>query len=169
MNKGDKIVLTDLETKIARHVGKHRYLNARSKNVTNAKIGDQSNQETDIEGVAGEIAFCKAMNLYPDLQTEEIPKHDAILVGGATVDVKQTKYDNGMLLVTTKKIDDPSDIYILMTGSMPEFTFRGGMPSDLVFQEKRIVDLGYGESYGVKQHDLWDIDELVWRWEYQRD
>jgi hypothetical protein len=164
--KGEVVVLSEFEIKIARYLGRSRHRFARNKNIVDAKIGNQSNEETDIESAAAEIAFCKLYNLYPDLQIGEVPTHDAMLPCGATVDVKQTKYQNGMLLVTTKKIANPSDIYVLLTGKMPEFTDRGGFPREWIFDNNRIVDLGHGPGYGIKQNDLWDVGNLAWRHQY---
>ena len=164
--KGDVIVLSEFEVKIAKYLGRQRYLNARKKGITDAKIGNQSNEETDVESVAAELAFCKLYNLYPDLQIGELPIHDATLPCGATVDVKQTKYPNGMLLVTTKKIENPSDLYVLLTGRMPEFTDRGGFPREWIFNPERIRDLGYGPGYAIKQDELWEVESLAWRHDY---
>jgi len=161
-----KVTLNKLELKLAKYIGSHRYHNARDKGIEDRKMGDQSCEETDVEGAAAEIVFCKAYNLYPDLQFEVLLPHDAILHCGATVDVKHTKYDSGRLLATTKKIEHPCDIYVLVTGLKPAYEIRGGMPRELLFRAENIGDLGHGPGYMVEQDILWTVDQMVWRFEY---
>ena len=52
-----KISLSENEQRLAIHIGQKRYANARLKNIKDSKIGDQSNEETDLEGFAAELAF----------------------------------------------------------------------------------------------------------------
>lgn len=163
-----RVELTPLEEKIARAIGSRRFHNARNKGIVDQKIGPQSCADTDVHSAGAELAFCKWANVYPDLQFEVLPDHDAVLACGATVDVKQTRYSSGRLLATRSKQDHCSDIYVLVTGEIPEFFIRGGFPSDLLFREENLVDLGHGVGYGVEQSALWKIDSLVWRWEYEK-
>ncbi len=160
------ITLNDTEIKLAKHIGKYRHDNARNKGITDAKMGPQSNEVTDVDSAGAEIAFCKAYNLYPDLQFEVIPEHDATLHCGATVDVKQTSYRTGRLLATMKKNAHRCDIYVLLIGELPEYEIVGGMPAELFFHDKFLTDLGHGKGYAVQQKDLWSIDALIWRCEY---
>ena len=70
-----KISLSENEQRLAEWVWKKRTANARRKNLPDTKVGDQSFEETDLEGFAAELAFCKLMNIYPDLETgDNLPK-----------------------------------------------------------------------------------------------
>ena len=113
------ITLSDPEQLLATYVARKRYEYNRNTGTKNNKLGPQTDEFTDKEGIAAEIAFCKMMNLYPDLSTENRPPHDAILKDGTTVDVKATKYRNGHLLATDSKGNSRSDIYVLMVGEFP--------------------------------------------------
>jgi hypothetical protein len=166
VEKGTEVTLSDFEVRIARKLGSLRHQHARSAGIVDAKMGEQSNEETDVESMAAEIAFCKLFNLYPDLQIGVLPVFDAVLPCGATVDVKQTKYTSGKLLATLKKPTVPCDIYVLMTGTIPIFNYRGGYPQDLLFRDENIGDLGHGRGYIINQSKLWNVDGLVWRYEY---
>jgi hypothetical protein len=103
------ISLSEAEQKLALFLAKKRYENARSKNITDNKIGSQSNYETDLEGMAAEIAAARLLNVYPDLQIVNIPTFDLMTNKGHTVDVKVTKYPNGKLLAVKGKMNDPCD------------------------------------------------------------
>jgi len=118
MSMKTSITLTEAEQRLSKFLATRRYQNARSKGITDNKIGDQSNISTDLEGMAAEIAACRLLNVYPDLQTESIPVHDLVTSKGYTVDVKVTRYESGKLLAVKNKISNPSDFYMLMIGRL---------------------------------------------------
>ena len=55
-----EITLTEIEQRIVKFIAKNRYQSNRNSNVSNQKIGNQSNEETDIDGFGAEYAFCKS-------------------------------------------------------------------------------------------------------------
>ena len=157
------IELNRCEQKIAIFLAKARYSNARSKGVADGKMGGQSNEMTDLEGIAAEIAYCKAMNVYPDtevdLDTANLPPYDAVTRHGVTIDVKATKYRNGHLLaVLGKKNKKQPDGYFLMIGEFPKYTLAGYMSADELLQESRIGNLGHGNGYMATQEELTNVD-----------
>lgn len=160
-----KVRLTNIEERLSVFMGESRFRAARKSGIANEKIGPQSNSATDIESMGAEIAFCKAYNLYPDLQLDERPIADATFPNGMTVDVKQTKLANGRLLVRPTKKEKRCDVYVLVTGVLPEYFIVGGYAHDMLFDDANIVDLGYGPTYGVTQDRLWNIDNLIWRFD----
>ena len=89
------VLLNAQEQALCRYLAKLRHNNARNKNVKNNKIGGQSDEMTDLEGIGGEVAFCKLFNLYPDISIEvrnsKTDKGDAVL-NDLVIDVKTTKY-----------------------------------------------------------------------------
>ena len=141
-------------------------MGSRAAGVHNAKIGGQSNEQTDQEGAGAEIAFCKLFNLYPDMNVEiksakkGTDKGDAILDGKA-IDVKSTTYKTGRLLAAKWK-DPNSDIYAyaLLTGELPNYTFRGFMKSENLLREEMLRDLGKGEGYVAEQEDLVEWEDV---------
>ena len=147
------ISLSIAEQKLARFLAASRHKNARSKGIINSKIGDQSDEDTDLEGIGSEIAFCKIANVYPDLQTDYLPEEDAVLRTGDTVDVKATKYENGHLLVAKWKQPNVS-LYALMVGRFPQYRFAGFFPSRDMLSPSRLKDFGHGQGFSANQGEL---------------
>ena len=149
------VTLNACEQKMAEYVAKSRYENARSRGIVDQKMGDQGNWETDLEGIGGEIAFCKLHNVYPDLETfnTDLPDHDC-LVNGFKVDVKTTHYPEGKLLATLAKAGAIVDVYVLMVGEFPTYEYKGlAKKSDLI-RDENIYDLGHGPGYVLNQIQL---------------
>ncbi len=162
-----EVRLTDFEIKIARKLGASRDQQNIDQGVPDQKVGPQDGRHININGVGAELAFCKAFNVFPDLELGQWPDQDATLPCGATVDVKHTERENGQLLVRKNKAEKRCDFYVLVTGMMPAFRIRGGMRAEMLFQDERITDLGYGPTYAVPQSELWPVDDLVWVHEYE--
>ena len=149
------VVLNDIEQELAQRVAKERYNKARKNNRTNLKMGNQSNEETDLNGVGGEIAFCKAYNLYPPLVTGEIDTYDCVMHDGKKIDVKTTIYKTGHLLAMKTKKEGDVDAYVLVTGSMPNYTIVGCATDTELLKESNLTDkFGHGEGYGLSQEQL---------------
>jgi hypothetical protein len=159
---GELAYLTEPEQRLAKFLAQARYNNARSRGLKDQKIGPQSTAETDLEGIAAEIAFCKLFNVYPDLQLDERSPYDA-LVNGVRVDVKTTHYVTGKLLAApwkkTKAL--PIDAFVLMVGKFPgPYEFKGFMQAKTLLDTSRIVDLGWGRGYAARQDEL---SEECWK------
>ena len=156
MKKNTIIELNDGEQEICKIIAKLRYKNNRDNNVKNSKVGDQSDELTDLEGIGGEMAFCKMVNSYPDfsinIRNSETDVGDVFL-GGKWVDVKTTKYPNGKLLAVPWK-NNNVEIYALVTGTFPKYTYRGFMSAKKLLVESRLGDLGYGKTYIATQDEL---------------
>lgn len=155
------IVLTEAEQRLAKFLATRRYQNARSKGLFNAKMGDQSNELTDLEGIAAEIAFCKLVNIYPDLDLDHTNPADCYLRDGRAVDVKSTIYSSGRLLCVRWKNVTQVDLFVLMVGEFPRYRCAGFMSSAELMQPNRLVDLGHGEGYAATQNELQSIDALL--------
>lgn len=156
------ITLSAFEQKVAEALAKARFRMARKLGIQNKRIGPQSDEETDKQGIGAEMVYCKLMNVYPDLTIDGgRPLDDALLINGKTVDVKATKYKNGKLLVSTKKRSMPCDIYALMVGTFPTYRLAGHMTAEELFQNKRLEDLGHGDGYAANQEELFsDPDQF---------
>jgi hypothetical protein len=153
------ISLSEAEQKLALFLAKKRYENARSKNITDNKIGSQSNYETDLEGMAAEIAAARLLNLYPDLQIVNIPTFDLMTNKGHTVDVKVTKYPNGKLLAVKGKIKYPCDFYMLMIGQCPNYHCAGFASGEDLLSVDTLSDLGRGTGHALSQDKLMPFTE----------
>jgi len=160
---GQTVSLTHAERKLAYFVAKHRNGNNRSFNIVNLKISAESSATIDLEGVCGEMAFCKLFNVYPDLDTDRPPPHplyDCVLSDGSRIDVKTTKYESGKLLVDTRKGARKTggvDFYALMIGSFPgPYSFRGFIAKAEMIRPGRIGLLCGNKSYMAEQRELFE-------------
>jgi len=160
---GQTITLTYCEQKLAHFVAKHRNGNNRHFNVANLKISAESPLTVDLEGIAGEIAFCRLFNVYPDLDTDRPPPHpfyDATIPPppGYRIDVKTTKYETGKLLVDARKDSVKTsaiDFYVLMTGTFPgPYTYRGMIAREIIIAPHRIETIKGYRSYVATQSEL---------------
>jgi len=150
-----KITLNETEQSLARMVAVHRHSDARAKNVPNMRLGPQSNAQTDLDGAGAEIAYCKLHNCYPDLGRGEMPYADAFTVEHGAVDVKCTKYRQGMLLARrSKQAGERPDSYVLMIGEFPTYRYVGWLSADALLQDENLRDLGYGETFAMPQDGL---------------
>lgn len=155
------VLLTDTETRICKWLAAQRFATARAAGVADAQMGPQSSEQTDLDGIAGEFAFCKAANLWPDMTIgARRGGHDAI-VNGFTVDVKTTRVERGHLLVTTKKSLTPSDVYVLVIGTIPSFRIAGWAWAHWIMQDRHRRDFGHGAGFALAQHELLPFAELL--------
>jgi len=166
MKVGTTIVLGGVEQAICRALARFRHENNRKSGVHNAKMGGQSDWETDLEGIGAEFAFCKGFNLFPDFSIEIRSSQqgedtgDAILPCGLRVDVKTTKYPTGRLLsVPWKK--DCADVFALMVGVFPSYEFKGFMLFGELCRDGRLGDLGHGATYIASQDELRSLEEIL--------
>jgi hypothetical protein len=150
------VILNEAEQRLAQYLAKRRHDAARMDGIPDMKMGPQSAYDTDLEGIAAEIAFCKIMNVYPDtdIVVGTRPISDAYTTSMGSVDVKATKYKNGRLLATTKKYANHPDSYALMVGEFPRYKFVGWVPAEELLMKKNIRDLGHGEGYALDQSML---------------
>ena len=150
-----QITLSKNEQRLAKFIARSRYENARSNNIPDLKICNQSNEESDLEGFGAELAYCKLMNLYPDLETGDIiPNFDCVSRLGVTIDIKTTKYKSGHLLATLKKKDNPPDKYVLVIGEFPNYRIVGEVGADEFLQDVNIKNFGRGRGYALSQMEL---------------
>lgn len=158
--KGTKIKLTLEDQAMVETIARDRYASNRKSGVRNAKIGPQSNYETDLAGIGGEIAFCRLVDALPDLTIHPrsmITDTGDTMIDDMPVDVKTTMYSNGKLLARITLGGKTDTLFVLMTGVFPRYTFAGCLPGTELLTDKRIVNLGYGPTYGAKQEDLRDL------------
>lgn len=147
--------LNEQEQMLVRDLANKRYKSNRQHRIKNKKIGPQSNEETDRNGVGAEMAVAKFLNL--ELDTSTSPRSggcDLISKKGNKIDVKHTKYKNGKLIATLNKKLSDADIYILCTGSFPDYEIKGWVKNTDLINEKNIKDLGYGPTYALEQEQL---------------
>lgn len=155
------VILNNAEQKLATYIAKMRFITKREAGFPISKIGPQSFLDTDREGFAGEISYCKVMNLYPDLTIgTDIPEFDCILPSGEKIDIKTTKYKKGHLIATMNKIKHPPDKYVLVVGEFPKYNIIGEISAEKFLRKENIKDFGMGDTYAVTQEELETICPL---------
>jgi hypothetical protein len=155
MTAQNTITLTPEEVTLVRIIASLKAGVSRSMHVPDAKRDPRDGFDLDLLGVAGELAFAKRFNLYPDLTfSPRSLGHDFLTAKGKTVDVKTTDRQDGRLLVTPKKKAEPSDVYFLICGDVPRFELKGYATAEQVFDDGNLVNLGRGDCYAVEQKDL---------------
>ena len=137
------VELNSAEQKLAQYLAKARYKNARDHSKPDMKKGPQSNEQTDLEGIASEIAAAKAINVYPDLETDlnDLPEIDILSKKGYSIDVKATTYSNGKLITALWKKDKSCQFYMLVIGKFPKYRISGIMSANELMQDHRIKNL----------------------------
>ena len=107
----------------------------------------QSKKEAQKQSFGAEIAFCKLVGAKPDLELHKNTILIDTIVNGQKVDIKQTKYFNGKLIVKeTDTKNSPIDVYALVIGTFPNYDYKGWAYKSEIIQEKNIKNLGYPNS-----------------------
>jgi hypothetical protein len=155
-----EVYLSKTEQKLAEYVAKKRYRYNRDNGIEDGKIGPQSAEMTDLNGIGGELAFCKAMNIYPDITTGDgQPKFDCV-IGKSRWDVKTTTYPDGRLLVLPTKASKRCEFYALVTGRFPSYKIAGWTSAEEVFHSSTLMDLGHGMTHAIDQEELYFLRDI---------
>lgn len=167
MKIGNSVILNNTEKKICLFVARSRTKNNVDSGIKNPRVGPREHDDEELEGFMAEFAFCKMFNLMPDFHIEFTStsngsdKGDAILKDGRSVDVKSTYREHGRILSRTWKKDNHGiDLYALMIGKNGTYTLKGFIKHEDLFKPENLINLGYGNSYGVTQDKLNELDEL---------
>ena len=104
------------------------------------------------DGFAAELAFCKLFNVYRDFGMQYTGYDVVIGDERKTVDIKQTNYNDGKLIVDVDA--NPCDLYALMVGQGRTFCFRGGISGRLLFSALNIETLNGKRYYAAAQSRL---------------
>ena len=154
------IILNSAEQIVCKQLALMRYEIARAVGRKDQQIGKQPSWQTDEDGIGGEIAASRLLNVYPSL----ILKPDAgwdVIYRGKKIDIKTTRYKNGRLLAKLNARDDEVDAYLLVTGTFPEYNVIGYASKDSLLSPKNTIDLGHGEGYGLSQDKHIPIEKLL--------
>lgn len=162
--KGVWVELSESEVAVAKAIGKWRHQVNRARGFQVDGVGARCDYiDMDVEGVGAEMAFCKIMNIYPDLVISggEYPSHDCVMQDGTRVDVKQTNSQNNNLITKLGNAGADVDAYALVLGKLPRYRVFGIATKEELINDANIVDLGYGPTYLLKQSQVKDIKEFI--------
>lgn len=154
-----EVTLSAGEMAVAQQLAAMRNAVARAGKVRNAKMGPQSDYQTDLDGLVAEIAFAKMMNVYPDLSV--YPRHGGVdaVVNGIRIDVKSTRYPHGHLVAVIGKESDAVDRYVLGHVNDNMVRFFGWATSDELIRQENMKDFGHGSGYALPQQQLHPFKE----------
>ena len=155
-----RITLNSAEQIVCKQLALMRYEIARAVDRKDQQIGNQPSWQTDEDGIGGEIAASRLLNVYPSL----VLKPDAgwdVMYRGKRIDIKTTRYKSGRLLAKLNARDDEVDVYLLVTGTFPEYDVVGYVLKDSLLSPKNIIDLGHCRGYGLSQDKLTPIEKLI--------
>ena len=127
---------------------------------TNDQMGHLDDQpgareKADVAGVAGELAFCKAYNLWPDLDSSGPCTADACLRDGRTVDVKTTPVKGGNLIANHKP--HKTDLMVLVEADGHDFHIIGFIQTEQVQQDRNLEPMHGRLVYKVAREELIDL------------
>jgi hypothetical protein len=148
------VKLDQEELKLCEYIGRKRSKIARLNNVKDAKLGNHSGEEADIQGFIAEYAFAKYLNVFPDLGlTPRSGSYDGISHKGTRYDIKSTNNKSGNLL-STLKVNNDIDVYVLAYVYDSTVEFVGWVKKEELIKDQNIKDLGYGKGYFLSRHKL---------------
>jgi hypothetical protein len=155
--------LTPGELEIVEMIATRRAADSRARGWTNQQRGPQPPADIERVGVAGELAFAKIQNIYPDLFTLEPrngqPDFERF---GQTIEVKATRVRNGLLIAPKKTA---ADCYALIIASdWPTFRLIGFARADELLVPARLTDFHNGKppAYTMRQCELKATQLRLW-------
>lgn len=151
------VTLTEPEQRLARYLARLRYAASFANGVHAPLHSGEDELKNELESFGAEIAYCKIANCYPDLQVGRYREFDAVVGGGARVDVKQTKHEWGRLIVSVKARGALPDYYALMIGTFPTYRLAGHIPACEVLREERIDKTLKHPAYTARQEELVEL------------
>lgn len=160
MNGGSVIELNETERRLAEYLSKARQAFDCGRGISDLRQDEsRGSHEIALEGIGGELAYCKLMNVYPDLRHDSPWECvDAVIDGTMRVDVKTTGNESGKLYVYGGKESGRVDYFALMVGKFPRYRYAGRIGSDDMLQGWRLKEVvaGRRKCYVAGQDELWE-------------
>jgi hypothetical protein len=148
------VQLNPYEMLAAKNFANLRMIANRANAVANAKMGPQSDDETDLIGIIAEIAWAKWKNVYFDVSISPRAGSYDNVTQNERVDIKATTRPNGRLLATAKKKHEDVDVFVLGIVQDTSTRFVGWAYRSELICDKNLTNLGYGPTYALDQNSL---------------
>jgi len=161
-NNPNRITLADTEVFVVEALAKKRTEINDENNVPRIILtGDPV--EFEKQGCGAEFAFAKFANIYPDLEVRRRKRPYDCILGKFLVDVKQSKYSTGRLMVHTTAKPGEVDVYVLLRGELPTFTVIGWCYFEEVYRREYLQDPGNYKcpAYLLPNENLRPIEDLL--------
>lgn len=115
---------------------------------------------TLLNGLGAEVAFCRAMNVYPSLDPTSHAPYDCTLHTGHKVDVKQSTGNCMHIKRTHADRAGKVHLYALMVGTFPAYRLAGFIRAEDALQE-RFMDYGQDEPcYTIPERELKRLEDV---------
>ena len=162
---GTTITLSREETDLCISIARERHRKNIEQKTTNFRYSKgRSDEDLHIQGVFGELAFCKIFSLPIEIYDTSCRnvitevRFDAVFPNGWNVDVKTTIYNDADIRVTSWKKLNPPTLYSLVIHTngkkdiplvcpenpLPELSFRGLITSEQMFDPSNIKKIPQG-------------------------
>jgi hypothetical protein len=147
--------LSEAELNVLRIIANLRGLVARANNIANLKVSENQNQDVEFDGLIGEYAFCKLHNLFLDIVPQPRSGSYDCLFHDQRLDIKSTRYKNGVLLGSTNRNAD-IDVYVLCIIDGLNVSFPGYAMAEELYAEENLTTLGRYDNpvYALDQSKL---------------
>jgi len=143
------ITLTDVEVRVARHIGRLRNEHAKRAGLKDKHGFDGDGELIHALGAAGEMAFCKSNNLYWEPRIDTFKEADV----GDNIQVRTRSRSYYDLLI--RKEDRSDQYFVLVTGNIPKFEVVGWIRGEEGKQAKWLrCHGGREEAYFIPQSEL---------------
>lgn len=142
------IYLSQIELRIAAHVGKTRHAASRANGLNNAYgLHDDPQQQADISGAACEMAVAKLLNKYWSAGVGTFHAADV----DREIQVRSTRHKNGRLILRIK--DNPRHVYYLVIDNSPAFDVVGYVRGETIMTPQ------YLTSFGIDRPQCWAVPQ----------
>lgn len=152
------VTLNKQELELVKKLAKARAnYNRRVKRNDHLKADKSKTDFIEINGLGGEFAVARALNLFPDINSTDISRYDLVLPSGKHIEVKTTEHKAGHLLVREL---NAADLYLLVTGTYDtRYEIVGYISANNLKDHK--TTWYESEVYLVSQKDLIPIEKLL--------
>jgi hypothetical protein len=140
-----KVTLNPFEQWIAKGLAAKRLEQNQADGARDMNQSGQDPRVIELEGIGGELAYCKLFNIYPDLQYTERAAEDAISALHGRVDVKTAAPGRNLVIKATKQGTTVAG-YVLMLGAFPEYEYAGYMPTAEALADENLKTIRDGQD-----------------------
>lgn len=148
------VPISDTEMLLLQNIGTLRHKET-SQHGQEAKQSAQNPLQISIDGVIGEYAVAKALNLHFSLDCDYRDfGADLISRKGKKIDVKSTRTVGGNLNAVLWSAKKPVDIFILAEIGLDSVDVIGYIDRESFLIPEHISDVGHGNFYSIPQSKL---------------
>ncbi|HEY6362995.1 MAG TPA: hypothetical protein VIX63_17940 [Vicinamibacterales bacterium] len=150
--RGDRLFLNEPEQRLGRWIGEQRHRINTERGCTPRVVQqDDRIRSNHRAGAMAEVAVARRLNLYPELQFTEYRGFNLRLASGDLIGVTysgafECVVDQRRVHDHRQEHKDTPDLYIALTGELPQFVFAG-WATHAELLAAPLDDRGYGPCY----------------------